>query len=104
MGLNPTVVTAMVPLTNMFGFVNSLRSMILGHASFTMRFDHHAPTSAPSIAEFDWKHGFRFGSCAASYANEALSASTPTATCAPSAPMLVKLKTSNRPVRERYPF
>jgi elongation factor G len=51
MGFDPTVVTAMVPLTNMFGFVNSLRSMILGHASFTMRFDHHAPTSAPSSSD-----------------------------------------------------
>jgi elongation factor G len=42
------VVTAMVPLTNMFGYVNSLRSMSRGRASFTMRFDHYATTPTPS--------------------------------------------------------
>ena len=37
------VVTATVPLANMFGYVNSLRSMSQGRAQFTMRFDHYAP-------------------------------------------------------------
>ena len=37
------VVTATVPLANMFGYVNSLRSMSQGRAQFTMRFDHYEP-------------------------------------------------------------
>ena len=37
------VVTATVPLANMFGYVNSLRSMSQGRAQFTMRFDHYSP-------------------------------------------------------------
>ncbi len=44
MPFDATVVTAMVPLANMFGFVDSLRSMSQGRATFTMRFDHYAPT------------------------------------------------------------
>jgi len=32
-----------VPLANMFGYVNSLRSMSQGRAQFTMRFDHYSP-------------------------------------------------------------
>ncbi len=43
MPFDATVVTAMVPLTNMFGYVISLRSMSRGRASFTMRFDHYDP-------------------------------------------------------------
>jgi len=35
------VVTAYVPLANMFGYVNSLRSMSQGRAQFTMFFDHY---------------------------------------------------------------
>jgi elongation factor G len=42
------VVTAMVPLMNMFGYVNDLRSMSRGRAFFTMRFDHYAATPTPS--------------------------------------------------------
>ena len=38
---NATVVNAMVPLANMFGYVNSLRSMSQGRAQFTMQFDHY---------------------------------------------------------------
>ena len=41
---NATVVNAMVPLANMFGYVNSLRSMTQGRAQFTMQFDHYEPT------------------------------------------------------------
>jgi elongation factor G len=35
------VVNAMVPLANMFGYVNTLRSMSQGRATFTMQFDHY---------------------------------------------------------------
>ncbi|MCR9258042.1 MAG: elongation factor G [Alphaproteobacteria bacterium] len=35
------VVTAMVPLANMFGYVNNLRSMSQGRAQYTMFFDHY---------------------------------------------------------------
>ena len=31
----------MVPLANMFGYVNSLRSMSQGRAQYTMTFDHY---------------------------------------------------------------
>jgi elongation factor G len=39
---NARVVTAMVPLANMFGYVNTLRSMSQGRAQYTMHFDHYA--------------------------------------------------------------
>jgi elongation factor G len=39
---NANVVTAMVPLANMFSYVNNLRSMSQGRATFTMQFDHYA--------------------------------------------------------------
>jgi elongation factor G len=35
------VITAMVPLANMFGYVNGLRSMSQGRAQFSMHFDHY---------------------------------------------------------------
>ncbi len=38
---NARVITAMVPLANMFGYVNTLRSMSQGRATFTMHFDHY---------------------------------------------------------------
>jgi elongation factor G len=38
---NAQVVTAMVPLANMFGYVNTLRSMSQGRASYSMQFDHY---------------------------------------------------------------
>ncbi|MCI4664154.1 MAG: elongation factor G [Neomegalonema sp.] len=37
------VVKAFVPLANMFGYINSLRSMSSGRAQFTMQFDHYDP-------------------------------------------------------------
>ncbi len=40
---NAVVITAMVPLANMFGYVDTLRSMSQGRANFTMIFDHYAP-------------------------------------------------------------
>ena len=39
---NATVINAMVPLANMFGYVNTLRSMTQGRAQFTMHFDHYS--------------------------------------------------------------
>jgi elongation factor G len=38
---NTNVITATVPLANMFGYVNDLRSMSQGQATFTMQFDHY---------------------------------------------------------------
>ena len=38
---NATVVNAMVPLANMFGYVNNLRSATQGRANYTMQFDHY---------------------------------------------------------------
>ena len=38
---NARVITAMVPLANMFGYVNNLRSMSQGRAQYTMHFDHY---------------------------------------------------------------
>jgi elongation factor G len=39
---NAVVINAMVPLANMFGYVNQLRSFSQGRASYTMTFDHYA--------------------------------------------------------------
>ena len=39
---NAQVINAMVPLANMFGYVNNLRSMTQGRAQYTMTFDHYA--------------------------------------------------------------
>ena len=38
---NAQVVTAMVPLANMFGYINTLRSMSQGRAQYSMQFDHY---------------------------------------------------------------
>tara|TARA_A100000164_G_scaffold328496_1_gene315611 strand:- start:2375 stop:4495 length:2121 start_codon:yes stop_codon:yes gene_type:complete len=38
---NANVVDAMVPLANMFGYVNNLRSLSQGRANYTMQFDHY---------------------------------------------------------------
>jgi elongation factor G len=40
---NASVINAMVPLANMFGYVNTLRSMTQGRAQYTMHFDHYEP-------------------------------------------------------------
>ena len=39
---NAQAVDAFVPLANMFGYINTLRSMSSGRANFTMQFDHYA--------------------------------------------------------------
>ncbi|HRO12839.1 elongation factor G [Amaricoccus sp.] len=38
---NAIAINAMVPLANMFGYINTLRSMSSGRAVFTMQFDHY---------------------------------------------------------------
>jgi elongation factor G len=38
---NARVVNAMVPLANMFGYVNNLRSLSQGRAQYSMVFDHY---------------------------------------------------------------
>ncbi|TAL35260.1 elongation factor G [Phenylobacterium sp.] len=40
---NAQVVTAFVPLANMFGYINTLRSFSQGRAQFTMQYDHYDP-------------------------------------------------------------
>ena len=39
---NATVINSQVPLANMFGYVNTLRSMSQGRAQFTMQFEKYA--------------------------------------------------------------
>jgi elongation factor G len=39
---NARVITAQVPLANMFGYVNTLRSMSQGRAQYSMHFDHYS--------------------------------------------------------------
>ncbi len=39
---NATVIRAYVPLANMFGYINTLRSMSTGRAQYTMQFAHYA--------------------------------------------------------------
>ena len=38
---NAIVINSFVPLANMFGYINNLRSMSSGRANFTMQFDHY---------------------------------------------------------------
>ncbi len=40
---NANVINCFVPLANMFGYINTLRSMTSGRAVFTMQFDHYEP-------------------------------------------------------------
>src|SRR5690606_3650549 len=39
---NATVIKAYVPLANMFGYINPLRSMSTGRAQYSMQFAHYA--------------------------------------------------------------
>jgi len=47
---NAKVIHAEVPLANMFGYVNTLRSMTQGRAQYTMHFDHYEQVP-PTVAE-----------------------------------------------------
>ena len=40
---NARVISAMVPLANMFGYINTLRSMSQGRAQYSMEFHHYEP-------------------------------------------------------------
>ncbi|MBC7154413.1 MAG: elongation factor G [Rhodobacteraceae bacterium] len=40
---NAVAINCFVPLANMFGYINTLRSMSSGRANFTMQFDHYEP-------------------------------------------------------------
>ncbi len=48
---NAQVVEAMVPLANMFGYVNELRSFSQGRAQYTMQFNHYDEVPANVAAE-----------------------------------------------------
>ena len=50
------VITAMVPLANMFGYVNTLRSMSQGRAQYTMIFDHYEPVPQAVAQEIQKKY------------------------------------------------
>ncbi|MBM3147415.1 MAG: elongation factor G, partial [Actinobacteria bacterium] len=45
------VITATVPLSEMFGYATSLRSMTQGRATYTMQFKHYAPVPATIAAD-----------------------------------------------------
>ena len=53
---NANVVNAMVPLMNMFGYVNQLRSFSQGRASYTMQFDHYEQAPSNVSAEIQAKY------------------------------------------------
>jgi elongation factor G len=48
---NAKVVQAQVPLSSMFGYINTLRSMSQGRAQYTMLFDHYEAVPANVAAE-----------------------------------------------------
>ena len=54
---NAKVVTAMVPLANMFGYINPLRSMSSGRAQFSMVYDHYDPVPQAIADEVKEKLG-----------------------------------------------
>ena len=53
---NAIVINAMVPLANMFGYVNTLRSFSQGRANFTMQFDHYEQVPSAIAAEVQAKY------------------------------------------------
>jgi len=53
---NAVVINAMVPLANMFGYVNQLRSFSQGRANFTMQFDHYEQVPANEAAKVQAKY------------------------------------------------
>jgi elongation factor G len=50
------VVNAMVPLANMFKYVDNLRSMSQGRAAYTMQFDHYEPVPNAVAQEIQKKY------------------------------------------------
>ena len=53
---NANVINAMVPLANMFGYVNQLRSFSQGRANYTMQFDHYEQVPAGEAAKVQAKY------------------------------------------------
>ncbi|WP_395666450.1 elongation factor G [Methylocella sp.] len=53
---NAVVINAMVPLANMFGYVNQLRSFSQGRANYTMQFDHYEQVPAGEAAKVQAKY------------------------------------------------
>ncbi|WP_210484427.1 elongation factor G [Microvirga antarctica] len=53
---NAVVINAMVPLANMFGYVNTLRGMSQGRANYTMQFDHYEQVPSNVAAEVQAKY------------------------------------------------
>ena len=52
---NAIAIEAMVPLANMFGYINTLRSMSSGRAQFSMQFDHYDPVPSNISEEIQAK-------------------------------------------------
>ncbi len=59
---NTQMIRALVPLADMFGYANDLRSRTQGRATFTMEFSHYDAVPAPVANEIMEKmgNGFRF--------------------------------------------
>ena len=53
---NAIAINAFVPLANMFGYINNLRSMSSGRAQFTMQFDHYDPVPQNISEEIQAKY------------------------------------------------
>ena len=53
---NAIAINSFVPLANMFGYINNLRSMSSGRAQFTMQFDHYEPVPSNISEEIQAKY------------------------------------------------
>ena len=53
---NAIAINSFVPLANMFGYINTLRSMSSGRAQFTMQFDHYDPVPQNISEEIQKKY------------------------------------------------
>ncbi|EPX86866.1 elongation factor G [Salipiger mucosus] len=53
---NAVAIQSFVPLANMFGYINTLRSMTSGRAQFTMQFDHYDPVPQNISEEIQSKY------------------------------------------------
>jgi elongation factor G len=53
---NAIAIDCFVPLANMFGYINTLRSMSSGRANFTMQFDHYEPVPQNISEEIQSKY------------------------------------------------
>ena len=49
------MITAQVPLAEMFGYATDLRSMTQGRATYTMQFSHYEPVPQPISEEITAK-------------------------------------------------